>query len=441
MSGSANRQPNEDLGPITADRNDTDERLLAERQQTDQLLEAAPAAAAGEVFDEYRSYAEEKLQEVREQVDSHLEKQAAVLPALSDKLDDVADGLAETAAIIAKSSEESAPTPAQLMDRLAEIAGGMAEVTAELEFERDAADRKLRAERELADQIIEQQIEQTTTVSAIQQHERLVLDQEREATDADLAKERQHTDEAIEQVLHAFESERTAHTIARHEFATRNEFLAIVSHDLRGPLGAAATAASRIMETALSTSDGRQMRGWAERINRSLATMDRLIRDLLDFASFEDGMLQVTKKRQDLGALLTEMVFDFQSLAATKSLALTAVLPDEPVLVSYDRDRLMQVVGNLLQNAIKFTPNGGSIDVRATANSAEATVAITDTGVGIAEEELSSIFERFKQLDSDRSGLGLGLYISKWIVEAHGGHIWAESAPGQGATFQFTLPC
>jgi two-component system phosphate regulon sensor histidine kinase PhoR len=108
--------------------------------------------------------------------------------------------------------------------------------------------------------------------------------------------------------------------------------------------------------------------------------------------------------------------------------------------VPYDRDRMMQVVSNVLQNAIKFTPAGGSIRVSVKAADADVTVGVTDSGDGIPKEELSSVFERFKQLDAERSGLGLGLYISKWIVEAHGGQIWADSQSGKGATFWFTLP-
>jgi signal transduction histidine kinase len=111
-----------------------------------------------------------------------------------------------------------------------------------------------------------------------------------------------------------------------------------------------------------------------------------------------------------------------------------------PLLAKFDMDRMLQVVSNLLQNAIKFTPAGGSITIRAARRGAACIVAVSDTGIGIPANELSSIFERFRQLDkTDRAGLGLGLYISKWIVEAHGGRIWAESQAGAGSTFYFTL--
>jgi signal transduction histidine kinase len=102
---------------------------------------------------------------------------------------------------------------------------------------------------------------------------------------------------------------------------------------------------------------------------------------------------------------------------------------------------MLQVLSNLIHNAIKFTPEGGSIRVRIARAGTFCLVSVSDTGPGIPASELTGIFERFRQLDrSDRTGLGLGLYISQWIVEAHGGRIWAESEVGAGTTFHFTLP-
>ena len=430
----------QEFDPSVGDRSETDDSLLAERQQTDQLLDSAPASAAGETLDALRAVSEQQLQDVRDQVDSHLGKQAEVLPALSNKLANVAADLAGTAAMVADSSGPPAASSAQLTERLAEIATSMADVTAELEDERAAADQKLRTERDLADHIIEQHVEQTATVLAVEEQERQALERDREATDHDLAKERQHADDAIEQVFEAFEEERAAHTIARHEFATRNEFLAIVSHDLRGPLAAAADAAALIVRNAPDTGEGRQVSGWAVRISRSLTTMDQLIKDLLELASFEDGTLQMKRKRQDLKALVSDAVLMFQPLATAKTLNFIAELPEEPVTAPYDRERITQVVSNLVQNAITFTPRGGAIRLSLFASERDATVSITDSGQGLAEEDLSSVFERLKQFDGDRSGLGLGLYIDRWIIEAHGGQIWAESRPGEGATLSFTLP-
>jgi signal transduction histidine kinase len=130
----------------------------------------------------------------------------------------------------------------------------------------------------------------------------------------------------------------------------------------------------------------------------------------------------------------------FRPLAAAKSLALDIVVPPAPVIGVFDPNRMLQVLSNVLQNAIKFTPAGGAVRVDARPAGRECVIAITDTGIGISDAELPKIFERFRQLDDDRAGLGLGLYISKWIVDAHGGRIWADSRPGGGSTFYIALP-
>jgi signal transduction histidine kinase len=129
-------------------------------------------------------------------------------------------------------------------------------------------------------------------------------------------------------------------------------------------------------------------------------------------------------------------------VASTKSIALTADLPS-PIEAVFDEHRIEQVVANLLHNAVKFTPAGGEIRVRADAADTEAIVTVTDSGIGVPEREAAAVFERFRRLnegDAPEAGLGLGLYISKWIVEAHQGRIWCESRPGAGSTFRFTLP-
>jgi len=167
---------------------------------------------------------------------------------------------------------------------------------------------------------------------------------------------------------------------------------------------------------------------------------ERLIRDLLDFGSFEDGRLRVAAERLDIRTLLQGACDAFHSVAAAKHLALTIDVPTEPVMAKYDPHRLFQVLSNLI-HAIKFTPESGAIRLRAARVAGSCQVSVSDTGVGIPEGDLTSIFERFRQLDrGDRTGLGLGLYIALWIVEAHGGRIWAESAVGSGTTFHFTLP-
>jgi signal transduction histidine kinase len=326
--------------------------------------------------------------------------------------------------------------------QLADVAEGIAQVTATLAEERRDIDEHVRQERQLTDHIIKQELEQVESDFARElREERDALRAERKATDEDLAKERQHTDEAVNYVVGLLDEEQRQHAHTARTFATRNEFLNIVSHDLRGPLMAITGLASMIQQHAPTDDNGRRIRTWADRVRWSVTVMERLIRDLLDFGSFEDGQLRVAAERLDIRPLLQRAADAFQAAAAAKQLTLAAELPDEPVVAKYDPDRMFQVLSNLLHNAIKFTPGGGSIRLRAARTTAACHVSVSDTGIGIPADDLSSIFERFRQLDrSDRTGLGLGLYISLWIVEAHGGRIWAESTLGSGTTFHLTLP-
>jgi signal transduction histidine kinase len=169
--------------------------------------------------------------------------------------------------------------------------------------------------------------------------------------------------------------------------------------------------------------------------------MNRLIGDLLDQASIEAGMLAVTREDSDPSHLVTEAVDTFHPQAATSGVSLVAAIIPPLSLVAFDPARILQVLVNLLSNAIKFTPRGGAVSVRVECVGPELRFAVRDTGVGIPRDKLEAVFERFVQVaKNDRRGVGLGLYISKCIVQGHGGRIWAESIPGAGSTFSFTLP-
>ena len=323
---------------------------------------------------------------------------------------------------------------------MAEIAEGIAEVTTTLSEERRDADRNLRQERQVTDRIIMQELNQVETRLAGElREERQALRQDRRATDEDLAKERRNTDHAVEHVLGLLAEEQRDHAHAARSVASRNEFLSIVSHDLRGPLTTISGFASLIEQQAPPDETGHRIRGWADRVRRSVSVMERLIRDLLDFNSFEDGQLRVAAECLDIRPLIHGAIDAFHGAALAKGVSLEAELPDDPVVAKHDPHRMLQVLSNLLHNAIKFTREGGSIRIRAARAGSSAVVSVADTGVGIPDSELTAVFERFRQLDrSDRTGLGLGLYISRWIVEAHGGRIWAESQVGVGTTFHIT---
>jgi PAS domain S-box-containing protein len=223
---------------------------------------------------------------------------------------------------------------------------------------------------------------------------------------------------------------------AQREGRMREEVLAVVSHDLKNPLGAIHLAAAMLLGNADAKS-----RSFLETIQRSASRMDTLIGDLLDVASIQAGRLAVEAAPVNAAAVLREAFESQQPMAREKgiTLALEAQLPG--VILDIDRDRVLQVFGNLLGNAIKFCGAGDTVTIAAQLRDHAVELQVRDTGPGIQPDELPRIFEPYWSAKRHaRKGTGLGLYISKGIVEAHRGRLWAESTPGKGSTFYFTLP-
>lgn len=225
------------------------------------------------------------------------------------------------------------------------------------------------------------------------------------------------------------------------ELTSREDFMAIVSHDLRSLIGGIALSAE-LLKTLEKTDDPfPKVKMYAERIQRFSARMNRLVGDLMDVASIEAGKLAMKRSRRDATLLLRDAQEAFEPAAAAQGIELTTACSETAGVLDVDHERILQVLTNLVGNALKFTPRGGKITITAERRDQEARFAVTDTGEGIASELLGKIFDRhFQSRDVDRSGLGLGLFIAKSIIEAHGGKIWAESAPGHGSTFHFALP-
>jgi PAS domain S-box-containing protein len=219
----------------------------------------------------------------------------------------------------------------------------------------------------------------------------------------------------------------------------RDRVLGVVAHDLRNPLAAILAQSQALLRQAQpGRTDGKAI----ELIARAAARMNRLIQDLLDVTRIESGKLPLDRTSLAPASLTADAVDLQRVLAVSGSLDLRLELPDNLPEVWADRDRLLQVLENLIGNAIKFTGSGGSITVGAAPGDHEVIFWVKDTGCGITAENLPRVFERFWQAagKSGRLGAGLGLPITKGIVEAHGGRIWAESAPGQGASFFFSIP-
>jgi len=225
----------------------------------------------------------------------------------------------------------------------------------------------------------------------------------------------------------------------------KSDFISIVSHELRTPLTSIKAFTELIFMKPRMTNEKRGR--FLTIINDETDRLARLINDILDLTKIEAGKLSWHITRVSLPEVITTSVTNMRALADNKSLAIRQNVPDSLPWLYGDRDRLLQVITNILSNAIKFTPDGGKISIEASSQEdprRQIIVHIMDTGVGIPHKHLDSIFEKFRRagdaLTNTFEGTGLGLAITKQIVEYHGGRIWAESALGSGTTFSFTLP-
>lgn len=224
--------------------------------------------------------------------------------------------------------------------------------------------------------------------------------------------------------------------------AAKASFFSMISHELRHPL----TVAKGYLE--LVTSSGAalptDLRGFLTIADQNLNTLAKMLEDLLDLSRMEAGHYQVERQAERPAWLVNQAVLAMTAAATSKDIKLNSNLPPSLPLVSADPRRIGQVLVNLLENAIKFTPQGGSITLTAKELPKEVEFVVSDTGIGIESSELEKIFERFYQIKnpalSNHEGAGLGLAISREIVRLHGGQIWAKSPDNHGTELHFTLP-
>ena len=218
---------------------------------------------------------------------------------------------------------------------------------------------------------------------------------------------------------------------------SRDEVLSVVAHDLRNPLNVISIAANTLLQRLPDSSARRPI----ERIIRGAHRADRIVQDLLEISAFETGQFSIDTRSVEPADLILAALESQHGPAAEASVILaTDIAPDLPQVVA-DEERMLEVLENLIGNAVKFTRQGGSISVGARRQEKELLVWVKDTGSGIAPEQLPHIFDRFWQAKKkERRGTGLGLTICKAIVEAHSGRIWAESAVGVGTSMFFTIP-
>lgn len=273
-----------------------------------------------------------------------------------------------------------------------------------------------------------------------------LLERERAAADESLRRERAERARILA-ILRPLQREKTDRDLlterrgADAQLAHRDDFLGMVSHDLRNLLCALVMEASDLSEKASDSDEGRRTVLGMKRVELYAARMNGLIGDLIDIVSIDAGKISLRPTRQDATALLLETVETYLPAAMVKGVSLHCETCEPDLPVSCDSGRVLQVLANLVSNALKFTARGGAIRMRADRSADELTFSVSDTGIGMSPSQLERIFERFWQVGKDdRRGLGLGLNICRWIVETHGGKIWAESVPGRGSTLRFTLP-
>ena len=223
----------------------------------------------------------------------------------------------------------------------------------------------------------------------------------------------------------------------RQSMQAREQMLRILAHDLRNPINTISIAAAALREE-VSQGNGTNM---IDMIDRSTRRVNRLIQDLIDNAIIErSGKLPMNPQHQSAVDLVDEVCQASRVHAGKKEIQVCCEIERNATIFG-DRDRLLQVLTNLVDNAIKFTPEGGVVTLKAEKHRAEIRFFISDTGPGISEGDQEHIFEPYWQAGPTAyTGVGLGLAIAKQIVEQHGGEIWVESEPGQGTTFVFTIP-
>ena len=220
----------------------------------------------------------------------------------------------------------------------------------------------------------------------------------------------------------------------------KSDFVSMVSHELKTPLAAMKTSAQVLEVADIATETKREM---LDIILRNIDRQTNLVNDLLDLSRIESGRMELKIGSVPLDSLIADSIESVKQAASEKGIKLNVELPEGLASVKGDREKLTQVVINLINNAIKFTPRSGEISIKARELNGQVEVKVSDTGIGIPAEDLDMVFDKFYQVDStltrEAGGTGLGLAICKGIIEAHRGRIWAESELGKGSTFIFRL--
>ena len=351
----------------------------------------------------------------RDQTDQSLlderQKSDRAIEEARDQVADIADDVVRRARVEADAVLLDAREKA---DQLRDRTGGSPAATLAVEKQRDGEDTVLRDDRALADETLEfERVETRRLLNKLIPEERLL-------TAGHLDAERVRSDVAL---------------------ANRDDFLGVVTHDLRDLLSGIALSAAVIAKAAAPTEGAAQVGTEVARIHRHAARANRLIGDLVDVASIDAGRLSIQAVPGDLSALFAEVSEEFRASAASKAIELHLDCDSETLTGPFDHARLFQVLSNLVGNAIKFSGRGTRIVLRCERAGDHLRCSVIDQGPGIPADRTEGVFDRFAQVqENDSRGLGLGLFISKAIVEGHRGRIWVESTLGHGTSVLFTIP-
>lgn len=343
--------------------------------------------------------------------------------------------------VVSTSREEADDTRFRIRlesDTLREMdkaAPGASKVDEHLLQEREIIDDAIYVERRRVDHALEnERIQKQAIVTEF-------LQEERTETDKDLTSERSWTDKESLRAANVLAEEMKAHLATRASLTSRKELLAIVSHDLKNPLASISMAVDLLKSAVLSGTAQDIMGEYIDLIGRNASEARRLIDDLLDMERMAAGKVALQVELHDINEIINHSFKTIRHQAPDKEISLQGNCAEVRAIVLCDRDRISQVLSNLTSNALKFTPSGGKVDLSVKCGDEGVQISVSDTGPGIPSDMHERIFERFWQIDKkSRNGLGLGLYISKMIVEAHRGRIWVDSQLGKGSTFHFTLP-
>ncbi len=319
---------------------------------------------------------------------------------------------------------------------------------------RDLNEQCLHAERKEADSAVAQErarIDLTIEKERNTKNQFIIdlLSKERGQTDFNLDQERKTTDSKVLDTSANLVTEIAAHLQTQTELTTRDEFLAIVSHDLKNPMGAILSSADILLEEVTGKMSGNhsekrfssEIIQYIQMIKRNAAKGLRLIDDILDMESVAQGKMRLILGAVNIQDLVHEAVDTCAHIAKSKNISIKMFVEGTLPNLMCDRGRMLQVITNIIGNAVKFTPVGGTIKISVSTKDKNIFFTFQDDGPGIPPSKTEAIFSRYAQLGSaHRTGLGLGLYISKMFVEAHHGEIWVESELGKGSQFHLKLP-